>query len=52
MKCLVSEIFTVVKVTDTHDGIKILEKVVVFFIVFLIKGLSLRFMCSDQHVKY
>ena len=34
------------------DVVQIPAKAVVFFIVSLSKGLSLYFMCSDQHVKY
>ena len=33
-------------------GVQFLAQAAVFFIVFLNKGLSLWFMCSDQHVKY
>ena len=53
-KTLVSGIGAVVKVVDSHPcgwG-SIPNKTCSFFIVSLSKGLSLCFMCSDQHVKY
>ena len=47
-----SGIGAVVKVVDSQAGGQFLVKAAVFFIVSLSKGLSLYFMCSDQHVKY
>ena len=51
---LVSRIGAVVKVVDSHlcGWGSIPSKSCSFFIVSLNKGLSLCFMCSDQHVKY
>ena len=49
----VSEIGAVVKVVDSHlcGWGSTSNKSCSFFIVSFSKGLSLRFMCSDQHVK-
>ena len=51
---LVSGIGAVVKAVDSHfcGWVSISGKVCSFLIVSLSKGLSLYFMCSDQHVKY
>ena len=51
---IVSGIGAVVKVVDSHrcGWGSIPGKSCSFLIVFLSKGLSLCFMCSDQHVKY